>query len=732
MHKMNHTFTLTTLTAALLAIHGPAAAADNVDKAVATPVTTVTSEQLKSLPSTDVDDLLSLIKPSSSVSIGAGYLGGDDRRQLGIIGGLRDTGGYLLLDADINRRDDATGTWTNLWISNLGMTSREVKGEYQKQGDYGAILEYRQSKREVPYEVNTGVTGIGTAVQVVPTRCTAPGVPAGCTYTVGTGATYQLGTERQKTGLEFFKYLMPGLKLKVNFTNEDKEGDRHARVGGQPEFAAVPIDWNVKQFDTTLSYVTELLQITGGYNGSWYTNDNDLLRATRGGTTYYISQPLDSQAHLVFVDAGYNFTPTTRGTFKASYTRATQDEHIPTADIPGLASPLAPTHLDGEINTTLVQLGLSARPMPLLNLVANLRYHNVEDETPASQIVFGGTAVHATPLSYETWTGKLEGNYHLADGLNLIAGIDYSNQDRTVPVGTLVAGVDTERYVPWRSELEETTYRLQLRKSMSETINGSLAYLYSNRDGSAYAEATHSEPGEGLLVTSIDPINISDRDRNKFRATMDWMPVDRLNLQFNGEYSLDNYGSHTLGLRDGTAWLVSADANFEISKDWQLTGWISHDVTEAKQHNHRFASGPYSEAEMFDTLTDTGDSVGVGLKGLVNPKLKIGADAQWTRTVSEYDQQLVPLGAGTLYETNTTGPLDDIKNTVTKLSVFAEYRLDKKAGLRFDLIHERWKSDDWTWQFANGSPFVFNDGTMIITYPKQNSTFFGARYTYKF
>ena len=129
----------------------------------------------------------------------------------------------------------------------------------------------------------------------------------------------------------------------------------------------------------------------------------------------------------------------------------------------------------------------------------------------------------------------------------------------------------------------------------------------------------------------------------------------------------------TLGLRDGTAWLFSVDVSYDISKDWQLTAWLSHDVTEAKQHNQRFASGTYSAAEMFDTLTDTGDSVGVGVKGLVNPRLKVGADAQWTRTLSEYDQRLVQQGAGTLYETGTVGPLDDIKNTVTRLTLFAEH-----------------------------------------------------------
>lgn len=707
MLKMNQLFTLTALAAALLAIYGPATAADGGE----------TNE---------------LTKPSSVLSVGVGALMGDERRQQGIIGGIKDTGGYLLFDADLNHRDDATGTWQSLSVMNGGMDSREIRAEYQQQGNQGVVVEYRQSKREVPYLVNTQVTGIGTAVQ---------NVPSSVGYTPGTGTNYQLGTERTKYGLEVFKYLNPNLKFKINFSNEDKEGDRIGRVGGQPEFAAIPIDWHTRKIDATLDYVGDKLQLSGGYNGSWFINDNDLLTTTRAGTTYYISQPLDSQAHQLFLNGGYTFTPTTRGSFKLSYTHATQNEHIPTADIPGLASALAPTHLDGEINTTLVELGLTARPMPQLSMLANLRYHKVDDATPASQIVFGATNVHATPLSYETLTGKVEGTYRLPDGYNLIAGVDYSTQDRAVPLGTVTAGVDTERYVPMRSDLDETTYRIQLRRSMSETVNGAVALLHSKRDGSVYSEATHSDPGEGLLATSIDPINIADRERNKVRLTLDWTPTQALNLQFNYENAKDDYSGHTYGLRDGKAWLFSADAGYDLSQTWKLTGWYSHDETEANQRGWREGSPALTgltsaELDKFDNLKDKGDSIGFGLKGLLNPKLKVGADLQWTRTKSEYNQDFTKLlGTGVTYLAGTGGALPDITSTLTRIKLFAEYALKKNADLRFDVIHERWKTDDWTWQFADGSPFVFgttNDGTMIITYPKQNSTFVSVRYNYKF
>jgi MtrB/PioB family decaheme-associated outer membrane protein len=763
MSHTKHTFALSTLAAALLAAYGPAMAAED----------TAAKE---------------LTTPESWVSIGAGVLTGDDRRQLGIVGGLRDEGGYLLLDADINHRDDATGTWQTLQVSNMGMTSREIRAEYQQQGNQGVAVEYRQSKREVPYMVNTGVTGLGTAEQYVPPTTTMTGQTV---YVPGTGTNFQLGTERTKYGLDFFKYLTPNLKLKLSASNEDKEGDRHARVGGQPEFAAQPIDWNVRKIDATFDYVQDKLQLSGGYSGSWFQNDNDLLTAWRrgGGTSssgtninlfypYYISQPLDSEAHQIFLDGGYSFTPTTRGTFKLSYTHATQDEHIPTDDIAAItgmsgfpAAATAPSNLDGEVNTTLVQLGLTSRPIPKLNLVASLRYHKVDEQTPEWFVVDTTTDAHSTPLDYKTLSGKLEGTYNLPQGFNLTAGIDYSNQDRTVPFGyyvdadpdpAVVELVDNERYVPWRSELEEITYRLQLRRSMSETVNGAVAFLHSKRDGSAYAEAYHSDPGEGIHPESIDPINITDRERNKLRLTVDWMPSDALNLQFNYENAKDDYSGHTYGLRDGKAWLFSADASYSINKDWQVTGWYSHDKTEAYQRGWRQGSTCWSnpptntipcadqsttaaELDKKDYFDDTGDSVGLGVKGLINPKLKIGADLQWTRTKSEIYQDLTVVTTTTLgtdvYVTGTAeAQLPDITSTMTRIALFAEYALKKNADLRFDVIHERWKSDDWSWQFADGTPFVFgaatgtsrSDGTMIITYPKQNSTFIGARYKYKF
>jgi len=77
--------------------------------------------------------------------------------------------------------------------------------------------------------------------------------------------------------------------------------------------------------------------------------------------------------------------------------------------------------------------------------------------------------------------------------------------------------------------------------------------------------------------------------------------------------------------------------------------------------------------------------------------------------------------------------LQDINTYLTRIGLFGTYDLMKNGSIRVDLIHEIWKTNDWTWTFENGSPFSYaNDGTQVSQDYDQPSTFYGVSYTYKF
>src|SRR6185503_7630786 len=59
------------------------------------------------------EQIAALKNPASEVSVGAGWVSNDNTR-FGQYNGMVDRGVYPLLDLDLRRRDDATGTWFSI------------------------------------------------------------------------------------------------------------------------------------------------------------------------------------------------------------------------------------------------------------------------------------------------------------------------------------------------------------------------------------------------------------------------------------------------------------------------------------------------------------------------------------------------------------------------------------------------------------------------------------------
>jgi len=680
--KTKPTFKLTALAAALLAVYGHAIGAENPESPV-----------------------------SGSVSVGVGNWS-NDRAQQGIYDGMRESGTYGLFDADLLKRDDTTGTRLGLKARNLGLDNREIGLDWMRQGNIGASLEYSRIPRDQAFIYNTGVQGIGTTTLLVPTPSIVP----------GSGSNVELGTARDRITAKFFKKLGEGLNFNASFRNETKDGTRPWGRGGAPEFAVEPIDSTIRIFDAMLNYSREGLQLSGGYYGTQYDNANSMVTTslTNGTNPFFLSLPLSNQSHELFLNGGYNFTPTARGTLKASYSRATQNEAL--GNFGGTASPLAPASLDGKLDTTLLEAGVTAKPTPKLSIVGNLRYRDFADKTPVQGVVFTGTTptVYNTPFSYTNTIGKLEATYRLPEAFNLLGGMEYNAQDRQVPsVGTL--------WVPFRASLDETTYRLQLRRSMSETVNGSLAYLHSTRDGASYTPA--SNPAGEPLQQAINPLNIADRTRDKWRAMVDWSPADKLSFQFALEDAKDDYGGpNAYGLQEGTGRLYSVDGSYQFNSTWQIHAWFTRDENKANEITQNSAT-----VTKFNDLSEVGDSFGLGVTGKISSKLKVGAKAEQFRSVNKYNQSIV---GGTLPATQV--PTPDITNTLLRFNLFADVPVQKNADVRINLIHEKWSTDDWSWTMfpASGpTPWAYGtttDGTTVTANPKQNSTFVGIRYIYRF
>jgi MtrB/PioB family decaheme-associated outer membrane protein len=657
---------------------------------------------------------------ASKLGIGLGYAL-DDAPRFGMYNGITQEGYYGLFDFNLVDRNDATGAWHWLSGRNLGLDSPQLRFEYSEQGNWGYYLDYSKITRNEPWSVTTAVGGIGTP------DLTIPVAPV-------TGSPLELRTKREAIGVGFDKFLYGNWDLQVRFRNEEKEGARlfaRGSTGAGPagsfgafEFAPEPINSATRQIEAKLRYTGSQLQLAGGYYGTAYNNEYKGLNFTGGlaalSTFTPIALPPDNQSQQLYLSGGYGFTPTTRGNFKLAYAKATQEDSFVT----GVNVPLAPgvgSNLMGRVDTTLVQAGITSRPIPKLTLLADLRYEDRDDKTP---VVLYNTLAGPTstfngenePRSILAKTAKAEASYALPASFRLTGGIGYEEKKRNV---------SAVRVVSARETTEETSYRLELRRMMSETVTGALSYVHSDRDGSPFLQTTlnNGTPGSNLIA----PIHLADRKRDKARLSINWAPIEPLNLQFFVDVAKDSYSGRDgsdLGVRKGDAQNYSIDAAYTFSERLQATAWYSRNNTNAEQATCVGASStgvcPGGASPIWGaTLQNLSNSFGVGVRDKPQSDLEVGADLSYSDITDEYRQETISGAA--------VASLPNVSTQLTRLNLFARHAFQKNSGVRIDYILDRFKTNDWTW-----SNWMYADGTRVTQDPNQLMTFFGVSYYYRF
>lgn len=710
------------------------------------------------------DEMAQFIKPDSSIGVGIGVIGGDDKDRtiFGQYNGLRKNDASLLLDFDIVKRDDATGLWTNAEGRNIGLDNREIRFSQQRQGDWKYSAEFSELVRRDLRTINTNLQNAGTTAPVVTSLAT----PA-------TGADVNLNLKRKALTLGAEKWLSSNLLFEASFKNEEKDGARlfgignscsnvigslsntcASATGGAAVTGALlllpePINSSTRQLEAKLSYSGETFTLSGGYYGSFFSNSNGALNpfvngnlvnpdgtvlntaiapgSTLAGLGGYLQQTValapDNEAHQLYVSGTYALTPKVRANFKMAKTRAKQDDSFVGTGLAG--APAGVDSLGGRVDTTLLQVGLSGRPstaLPKLSMVANFRYEDRDDKTQlAAYTVDGAVSRTNTQDSLRRVTSKLEASYALPDNYRATVGVDYAEVDRRRPVASAI--IPAASFTAWREQTEEIGYRAEVRRSLSETLNAAVGYGHSKREGDRWLRLVPGYPpaSDAAIAGSPSalgtlPMTMMDRRRDKLKVSADWAPTSTLSVQFIFEDGKDEYSGPTQkGLHDTGMKFYGVDAAFALSDAWKLTGYVN----QAEQILHVDHGTGYVAALDNDTV-----SVGIGVTGKLSNKLEVGADVSYTNDRNRYNLSM-STGAAIV------GGLPDVTYRVSSLKLFGKYAMAKNGDIRVDLVHQSAQFDEWTWA-ASGVPFAYSDNTTVSMQPNQSVTFLGARYIYKF
>ena len=670
--------------------------------------------------------------PDSRVSIGLGYVSGDGRR-FGQYRSLSNEGAYGLLDLDFIKRDDATGTWLKLRGRNLGLDARDLRFDHERQGDWSYSLQSVRMQRDEPLIVNTGLQGIGTANQTVSAAANKRDVDLKSSHDI-----YVLGAR---------KFVAGGFDVRVNFRQDENKGERMYGRGTTNliEFLTEPLDRVTRQWEVVAGYADRKMQFSGGYNGSSYDNNVPVLNARGGNTTAFAFGPLwamamppSNSAHKLHLSGGYNWTSDARTTFKLSRSVAEQNEIFdPTfARLAG-----SPESLNGKLVTTLAFGDLHLRMSDRLDLSGTVRFENRDDQTPQARYLAAQTPSPGTggfpfstagvtgfnkPRSLKQVKGTIEAAYQLDDGYRVTGTIENEDMKRNAPL--------QYRRVGYRENADELIGRVELKRTMSETLNGGVALIHSARSGSDYIGDTYDPTA---LTNKVNTLLWADRSRNKLRVSADWLPLEDWSVQFLADVSKDVYSGRELGPREGTAQYFSGDANYKINDQWSLGTWVSRENQQSKQSTRSdlvaVINVPGYNTVWGADLRDTSTAFGINLKGKPLSYLEVGADLSASHDVAQ--SNLVGIAGAGVAAVNS---LPEYFYRQTSLKLFADYALERKSGIRVDLVIDRRTTNDFTWSgwTYNGAPAIAaaartSDGTTVFNPASENTTFLGVSYYYR-
>ena len=683
------------------------------------------------------DEIDQLIKPdTASVSTGiAGALGArKDRSIAGQYYGWSDTEAAVQLDFDYLQRDDETGTWTKAEGRYLGTDNRELRFSRDVQGQWKVSGEYNEQVRHDPLTLNTGMQGIGSTT------------PTTNLIATGVGTDVNLDLKRKGITLSGTKWLSPNLTLEADFKTEDKDGARLSGIGGycstaiSPFCSAAtstigaffllpePVKTTTQQIEGKIHYANEKLNLTGGYYGSFFTNSNSVVSlggvggvlgpgvtqtALATNLAMPVALPPDNQAHQFYLSGTYALQPGTRANFKLAYTHATQNE--------GFGN-LASGSLDGAVDTTLAQAGLTMRPMKDLTLNFNGRYEAKEDKTRLGNYLVDGAGTRYTNGQENStrMNGKMEAMYQFSSDYRGLLALDYVSINRDRPTATTL--IPSTSMAALRERTNEVGIRAELRRSMSETLNGAVSVGHSDRDGyrwyaldpaSGYAFMSYAASSS---LNGIFPMTMVDRTRDNFKVSADWAPTEALSIQASIDQSTDHFkGPTAVGLNDTNAFAFNIDASYQLNDKWALTGYAS----SGKQ-----TLGMRQQVGYIADLTNTSTTVGFGVTGTISSQIQIGGNLSYLEDINSYQ-----IGMSTAAAVANPPPDETYRSTVLKL--YGKYALDKASDIQVDLIHQNIAHDQWAWG-NGGVPFSYTDNSTVSLQPVQNVTFIGVRYIYKF
>ncbi len=667
-----------------------------------------------------------------STEVHTAYLGKDAWR-FGNIAGENEKGLALFLNFDLHSMPLPDSGETGYWRvqgQRLGLDTGRIVLETGEHGTQRLRLQYRGFPT---YQFDDAVTPLRRSDS---TTLTLPQGWQGGTTTAGMTSLQEslvdlnLWRRRHTLRLDYRRNLDPRWTLNVDFRRDQVDGTR--ALGGVTGAAGgnvsalllpAPVDYETHIAALTLAYSGNVLRWNLGYQGSFFDNGTSSLTWPTAfsqhsqwgpGTGFpdgrnQLALEPDNQAHQVNMNGNVVLGGNNRLYLDAILGRLRQnDSFLPYTVNTRLAvsAALPRTALNARVDTARINLRLTSRPLPRMNLVTRLCYLDRDNRTPiAAWQRVRGDAVNQQgfpdarlnrPYGLSESKAGVDAAYRLSSSLRMDAAYEYTSTDRNYS--------EIQR-------MNEHSMRLGLRNTGFDKLALALDYFHQRRRTDDYVGnrpliATHV-PG---TIDAEDFENhpllhkyyLNERDRDQWRLHADWSLTSNLSLGTALAHSRDDYPLGFFGLNESTLRSATIDINYTLVTDLRLSTFINHDRYHYEQTGRSFRGSVPADAfnpqRNWQVATrDRFNTVGFNLNrehlrphlGDWQPAgfLDLALDLSHSRSKGEITTSV----AADL----NSAPLPALGTRIDTATLSARYAWSEQSSVRFALMWERYNSDDF-------------------------------------
>ena len=619
---------------------------------------------------------------TGQLDIGVGYVS-DDSYKFGEYNGLYKQGAYFIGDADLRVRGEDAKYW-DIRATNLGLDSRSISIEGGKQGSYKLLFSYDELPHYISDSTVTPFLGVGSNNLTLPASWVRGTSTATMTDLSNSLHDQNLETKRKRLGLGATLIASGNWQYAVNFRRETREGTQ--AVGSSFFFNSaqlvMPVEYVTQQIDVSASYARDKLQAKFAYYGSLFSDDNTALTwqnpysSANGADSGQLALPPDNEFHQIMASLGYDVSEKVRATGEIALGRMTQNANFlaPTVNtsLAGYPFALPRNSLDGEVDTTNVNLKLASTLTPDLRMNLAYIYNGHDDKTPQAAYTWITTdslvnAVTRTNLPYSFTQTKLkfDADYRFTGSTKLTAGIDNDVNKRTYQEV---------------SNTTENTYWAKVKTRAPKNVEVTLKLAHAVRDVGNYEVLPWLNPAENPLLIKY---NMADRDRDQGALRIELLGLEDMTIGFGIDYAKDNYTNSVVGLTESKDITYSADATAILSEKTNLYVYLNHEKINSTQLGSSTATTPDWTGQNEDTV----NTLGLGVKHtFIEKKLNVGADYNVTKSRGKVLVDTGAVGAG--FPDNTV----DLQT----LKLYATYQMRDNLSLKGTFVYERFDSTNWS------------------------------------